>query len=143
MRFSTCLMCSAGGRFSGSVSPNSFDRFPHLLRDLLVGLNGLLLIVDLLAGQLVAGLGHAELVGGKLGGAHAVHELLFFGDAFPGLDGVYAQPAVKPLVSGVVKDAKHPVLHSGFAGGTRDGLELLGSLLPQFKPFQVGGSLVR
>ena len=50
--------------------------------------------------------------------------------------------AVKALVSGVVEDAEHAALDARFSGGAGKGLELLGGLLPQFKPFQVGGGLV-
>ena len=72
IRFSTCLICSAGGRYSGSVPPMRLIASRTSWPTCLWVSNGLLLIMDLLAGQLVARLGHAELVGGKLGGIHAV-----------------------------------------------------------------------
>ncbi len=49
---------------------------------------------------------------------------------------------VKQLVSGIVKNAEHAVLNACFSGSAGKGLELLGRLLPQLQPFQVGDSLV-
>ena len=68
--------------------------------------------------------------------------MLFFGNAFAGLDGLGAQAAVEALVAGVVEDAEHAALHARLTGSTGKGLELLGGLPPQFQPFEVGRQLV-
>ena len=92
--------------------------------------------------QFVAGLGHAELVGGQLGGVHPVHQFFLGGDALARLDVVVAQATIEPLVTGIVEDAEHAVLHAGPLRGAGQGLEFLGGLLAQLQPLDIGGQLV-
>ena len=94
---------------------NALDGLPDLLADLLMRSNRLLLVIHPLTRQLIARLSHAELVGRQLGRIHTVHELFFLGDAFAFLDRLTAESAVEPLVTRVVKDSEHSILHPGFA----------------------------
>ena len=70
------------------ITADALDRIANFFANLLVGTYRLLVILDSLARQLVAGLRHAELVGGQLGGIHAVQQVFFVWNAFAGLNGI-------------------------------------------------------
>ncbi len=125
------------GNALGKGAANAFDGVAHFFADLLVGLNRLRLLVYAFTREFVARLRHAELVGGELSGVHAVHQLFFGGNLLVRLDGVAAEPAVQPLVAGVVKHAEHAALHTRLLRRTGERLELLAGLAAQFQPLHV------
>lgn len=129
-----------GGReVFGRRAANALDGGADFLADVQVGVDGALFAADAFALEFVAGLGHAELIGGEFGGIHAVHELFFVGDSLVFLDRLDAETAVESFVSGVVEDAEHAALYSGVLGDPGQGLELFGGLFAQFEAFEVGG----
>lgn len=113
----------------------SLDGVADFLANVLMG-------ADAFTGELVAGLGHAELVGGELGGIHAVHQVFLFRNALPRLNVVTPEPPVQALIPGVVEHAEHLILDTRLLGGAGQGLELFARLLTQLQPFEVGGRLV-
>ena len=92
--------------------------------------------------QLVTGLRHAKLVGGQLGGVHAIEQVVFVWNGFALFDGVAPQATIQTFVACIMKDAKHLALHTSVLCGARQGLEFFRCLFTQLKSFHVGSGLV-
>lgn len=107
-----------------------------------MGSNRCALGSDSFARQFVAGLGHPELIGRKLRGVHAVHQVVFGGNALLGLDVIASQASVKPLVSGVVENSEHTALHASLLGCPGEHFELFSGMLAQLQTFYVRCKLV-
>ena len=73
---------------------DTFDGVAHLFSDLFMCLNSVRLALDTITRQLIASLGHAELIGGEFGGVHAVEQVVFVGNGLAHLDGI---PPYRPL----------------------------------------------
>src|SRR3990172_155373 len=96
----------------GQSAADAFDGIPHFLADLFMGLDRLCLTAYTVTGELVAGLGHAKLVGRQFGSAHTVEQVVFFGNGLALLDAIAPQAAIEALVAGVVEHAEHFALYT-------------------------------
>ena len=126
----------------GHRPANPCDGIANLASDALVRVDCLGFGAYALARHLVARLRHAELVGGKFGGVHPVHQAVTRRNVLYRLDRVLTAPGVHPFVSGIVEHAEHAVLHTRLSRSARQRLELLAGLPPQLDALGVGGMLV-
>lgn len=122
--FSQPQRAQSAQRFKSIILLSYFLRSLRSLRLKNIGADGVLLVLDVVACQLIAGLSHTELVRRQLGGIHAVHQVVLIGNALLLLDVIPPQAAVQPFVARIVKHAEHSVLHPSLLRGTGQRLEL-------------------
>ena len=76
----------------------------HLGTDFAVGFVGIVFAGDLFAAEFFLGLGGAEEIGGQLGAAYVIEDLLALFQPFPGVDVLGTEPTVEADVAVVLED---------------------------------------
>jgi len=92
------------GQFLWHSAAEFFDGLAHLGTDFAVGFVGIVFAGDLFAAEFFLGLGGAEEIGGQLGAAHVIEDLLALFQPFPGVDVLGTEPTVEADVAVVLED---------------------------------------
>jgi len=123
----------------GHNAANTLYCLTDFFTNCFMGPDGMLLVIHPVTRQFVPCLGHTKLVRCELSGVHSIHYIFSLGYTLACLNPLSAESAVQTLVTGIMKDAKHPILHACFTGSTRKGLKLLRCLLANFQSLYIGG----
>ena len=99
-----------GGQVFGHGAAEFLDGLANFGADLAVGAVGVGLADDALATELFFGLRRPEQVGGQLGAAHVVEDLLARLKLLPSVNVLRRQPAVQPLIAVILEDGVVPRL---------------------------------